>query len=103
MNDPIITPELVALAGINIPDDHIEAFLGHANEQLEERIGSTVVELLDDDQLATLLELQESASEETIHEWIRENVREFDQVVKDEIAILLGDIADNKDAINTVS
>jgi (p)ppGpp synthase/HD superfamily hydrolase len=103
MNDPIITPELVALAGINIPDEQIEAFLDYTNEQLEERIGSAVVELLDDNQLQTLLQLQESASEETIHEWIRENVREFDQVVQDEISILLADIADDKDVINAAS
>ena len=101
MNDPIITPELIALAGIDIPDEQIETFLEYANEQLDERVGETITELLDDDQLAALVHLQESSTDEAVGAWIRTNVANLDQIIQDEVDILLGEIAEQKDAINS--
>lgn len=101
MYDFVITPKLIELAGIDIPDNQLEAFIDHANEQLDERVGEAIAQLLDEEQLTTILELQESGKEEAVITWLSENVSDLEQIVQDEFAILLGDIAEERDAINS--
>ncbi len=101
MNDqPLITRELLDEFGISLEGQDEATFLQHLNDTLEERIGAEITESLDDDQLKALLDLQENGTDEEVGAWIQQNVPELQQITQDEIDILLGEVAENSDAIN---
>ena len=101
MNQQIITKQLLRDAGIELQDGEIDALLAHLNTTLEERVGAEITEALDDDQLAELAELQEESTSEEVAAWLEKNVPELQQITQDEIDILLGELAENTDGINT--
>ena len=95
---PIITKQLLDAAGVVVKAEDEQALIDHLNEVLEDRVGAEVVESLDDDQLDELATLQESDDQAAIQAWMQKNVPEMEDIVKDEIDILLGEVA--KDADN---
>jgi hypothetical protein len=56
--------------------------------------------MLDDDRLQELLDLQETADDAAVGDWLAKNVPELPQIAQDEINILLGEVADNASTIN---
>lgn len=99
-NQPIITRELLDEFGISLEGQDEASFLQHLNDTLEERVGAEVTDSLDDDQLKVLLDLQDNGTDEAVGAWIQQNVPELQQITQDEIDILLGEVAENSDAIN---
>jgi hypothetical protein len=98
--DQYITKESLDAFGISLGDQDEESLLDHLNETLQERIGTEVAAMLDDDKLKELLTLQESEDDVAVGDWLVRNVPELPQIVQDEIDILLGEIADNTSTIN---
>lgn len=98
---PFITRELLEQSGINLTGQDVDALLEHLNETLEERVGAEVVASLDDEKLKELSDLQESGTDDRLVEWMTTNVPELSDITKDEIDILLGELAENADDINT--
>ncbi len=96
----IVTKAQLNSIGISLPDNQMQALIQHVEETINKRISEEVVESLSDDQLKELVELQTgSASAEEIDEWIREHVPEYDQIIEDNVAIVLGELVENSDAI----
>jgi hypothetical protein len=100
MDDQIITKELLEEFGVELDGKDVESLLTHLNTALDERVGTEVTESLSDEKLEELLSLQETDSDEQVGEWINENVPDLQQITQDEIDILLGELAENSDAIN---
>lgn len=100
MNTQYITKETILSLGVDLGNQNIETLLTHLNETLEERIGIEVTDALDDSKLQELVKLQENSSDEEISEWLEKNIPELKQIVQEEIDILIGEIAENSDAIN---
>jgi hypothetical protein len=101
MNQDYITEETLQDFGVAIGDQDMESLLDHLNETLQERIGTEVAALLDETRLDQLLSLQESgADDKQIGAWLQQNVPELKEIVQDEIDILMGELAENTDAIN---
>lgn len=100
MNEQFITESTLDTLGIDLGGQDKEALLAHLNDTLQERVGTEITESLDDEQLATLLDLQENATDEALGAWLEQNVPDFQQMVQDEIDILLGELAENSDGIN---
>ena len=101
--DQIITRDTLEQAGIELNGTDVDALLTHLNEQLEERVGAEVVASLSDDKLKELSELQESGSDEQLIEWMSEHVPELGEITKDEIDILIGELAENADGLNAAA
>jgi hypothetical protein len=101
--DNYITEDTLREVGINLDGKDVAALLAHLNETLEERVGTEITDALDDDKLQTLLDLQETASDEEVGSWMKANVPDFEDIVQDEIDILLGELAENADGINTTA
>ena len=99
----IITKELLDEFGVELNGQDEQAFLAHLNETLTERVGSEITESLDDAQLEELLKLQENGSDEQVGEWLNKNVPELEQITQDEIDILLGELAENTDEVNSAA
>lgn len=100
MNQQFITLEVLGEFGINLDGKDVNALLAHLNDTLAERIGAEITDSLDDDKLTELLDLQKSASEETVSKWLEENVPELEEIVEDEKDILLGELAENADELS---
>lgn len=100
--DQYITRESLDAFGIKLGDQDEESLLEHLNETLQERIGTEVAAMLDDNKLQELLTLQESSDDSSIGDWLQLNVPELPQIVQDEIDILLGEIADSTSTLNQI-
>ena len=98
---PFITKKLLLSVGINLDANEEENLLVHLNETLEERVGIEITDSLDDNQLEELAKLQESGDDEATQAWMTTNVPDLHEIIKDEIDILLGEIADNTDNLNS--
>lgn len=98
-----ITKNTFDTLNITLPEDGAESLLTHLNEELEKRVGAEVTNALDEPQLQAFIRLQATASDQELHQWLRTNVADFDQIISDEIAILLGELAENVDTINRVA
>jgi len=97
-----ITEENLKNLGIDLEGKDVASLITHLNDTLEERVGAEITDTLNDEQLKTLVDMQENADEEEVGKWLQENVPEFEQIVQDEIDILLGELAENTDGINSV-
>jgi len=98
-----ITEDTLKKLNISLKDQDVESLLAHLNEELEERVGAEITDTLDDTQLQALVQLQEKASEAEVGEWLKTNVPDFEQIISDETDILLGELAENVDGINSVA
>lgn len=94
--EPVITPLLLASTGVDIPDDQITPLLDYMNDVLEQRIGQTVVDLLDDEQLQQLAELEETGPEEATQDWLASHIPDLADIIENEVEILLGETAQHQ-------
>ena len=96
----IVTKAQLNSIGINLPEDQMQALIQHVEDTINSQIGEEIVESLDDDQLKELIQMQDNdAPAEEIDAWIRARVPEYDEIIEDNVAIVLGELADNSDAI----
>lgn len=96
----IVTKAQLNSIGINLPEDQMQALIQHVEDTINSQIGEEIVESLDDDQLKELVQMQDNdAPAEEIDAWIRERIPEYDEIIEDNVAIVLGELANNSDAI----
>lgn len=88
-----IDQNLLVSLGIELGDATPE-FITHVGEQLNERIGAALIELLDDDEAKELTELSQSGSSEDVQKWLEANVEDYRDVIQDEFDILMGELAE---------
>lgn len=97
MNHQFITQATLEALDVDLTGEDVEALLDHLNETLQERISAIITESLDEDQLKTLLAMQESASDEDLGAWLEENVADMQQIVSTETDILMAEILEEDD------
>lgn len=96
----IVTKAQLNSIGINLPEDQMQTLIQHVEDTINSQIGEEIVESLDDDQLKELVQMQDNdAPAEEIDAWIRARVPEYDEIIEDNVAIVLGELANNSDAI----
>ena len=103
MNTQTITQNDIAQLVSNLPKDEVTTLVDHLNETLEERVGAEIAESLDDNQLAELLQVQDSNDAKAMEQWYTKNVTELEEIVADEKAILLGELAENANSISSAA
>lgn len=89
----------LASLGLNLPEAEAETFKAHFLETLEERVGLAIFDLLSDEEAEELLSLQDN--DEASSAWIKQHVPDFEDIVQDEFDILMGETAENAEAITT--
>lgn len=99
--DQYITEETLQSFDINLEGQDKETLLEHLNDTLQERVGTEITAMLDDNKLQELIETQKTATDEQMGAWLTQNVPELQQIVQDEINILMGELNENSDAINS--
>ncbi len=103
MDEQFITEDMLNELGIDLAGQDKTALLAHLNDTLQERIGVEITESLNDDQLKELLELQESGTDDSLSEWLEAHVPALPEIVSDHVAVLLGELAENADDVNTTA
>ena len=101
--DQHITKDTLESVGIAVKPEDEAALLEHLNTTLQERVGLEIIDSLNDEQLAALADIQENGDPQTVQQWLIDNVPELDEIKKDEIDILLGELAENTDGINAAA
>ena len=96
----IVTKAQLNSIGINLPEDQMQALIQHVEDTINSQIGEEIVESLDNEHLKELVQMQDNdVPAEEIDAWIRERIPEYDEIIEDNVAIVLGELANNSDAI----
>lgn len=92
-----ITQQMIDDMGITLPADQASSIIEHLNQTLAERIGAEIVASLDDKKVEELTEIQDQGDNARLQTWLQENIPELPDMIQDEVDILLGEIAEQKD------
>ncbi len=84
--------------GVELNEQTFDALSEHYEQTLNERVMAEIVDGLDQDQLQALHSL-EGGEADPLSAWLVANVPQLDEIIEDEVAILLGEIAENGDQI----
>lgn len=92
----LINREFIRSLGIVMTDEHLDVLSEHFETTLNERVTNEIVAELDDEQLKQLTKMRD-APEERLQQWLSQSVPSLKEIIEDETAILLGEIAENSD------
>ena len=95
----ILNKELLQELGIQLDDGEYGLLSDHFDTTLHQRVIDEVVEQLSPEQAHELAGMQ-SAGDDELLAWLQTSVPEFSDIVSDEVDILLGELAENSEAIN---
>jgi hypothetical protein len=93
----VITRQLLADIGISLDDAAYVQFTEQYEAELDNRIVNEIVDELDTEQLRELTRFKDSGDDAGLQRWLIENVPDLDKIVEEEMAILLGEIAENSE------
>ena len=88
----LLNKEFLSRVGVEIDDVTYDLLSDHYEHTLNERVMTEVVNYLDEVKLIELNEIK-NADDETIRNWLMTNVPELDEIIEEEVAVLLGEIA----------
>ena len=91
----VITRQLLADIGISLDDAAYVQVTEQYEAELDNRIVNEIVDELDTEQLRELTRFKDSGDDAGLQRWLVENVPDLDKIVEEEMAILLGEIAEN--------
>lgn len=94
-----ITAADLTTMGINLTDEKMTSLLDHLNQELNERVGTALLQELDDEQIDEYNEFIKTASEDQVGEWLSSKIPEFTQIIQDEIDVMLGDVAEKAEKL----
>lgn len=94
----LLTRDFLTDLGIQLDDANYQALAEHFETTLHERVIAEIVEELTPEQAEELANLK-GGDEATVQQWLTENVADLPEIVADEVDILLGEIAENSEAI----
>jgi hypothetical protein len=97
---PLLDKKLLNELGIELNEHDYELLEEHFDTTLRDRVIGEIVQEISPDQAQQLASMQ-GVDDEKLLEWLRANVTNFNEIVSDEVDILLGEIADNSEAINS--
>lgn len=95
----LITTDTLHELGIHKSDAEEAELVEHFTTTLNERVGTTIIEALDDEQATELMELTAKDDKAEINEWLQLNVPEYGEIVRAEYDILMGELADGADKL----
>lgn len=80
--------------GVILDDEAYASFSEHYEDHLRERVVDEITSELNEAQLAELHAFEKKSDEE-LQAWLKTNVPQLKEIIEDEVAILLGDIAED--------
>lgn len=95
----VITKQLLDDLGVTMSDQNREILSEHFETTLDNRVVNEIAEELDDDQLDQLNAMREQGTDEELAAWLKQNVTDLKEIIDDETAILLGELAEGSDQL----
>lgn len=100
----ILSQKILQDLGINLDDASLALLADHFETTLQNRVIEEIINELTVEQAEELAQLQtKTTSDEELYNWLVLNVPQLAEIVSDEVDILLGELAENTDAINGVA
>lgn len=90
---PVITKDLLEQIDVNISAESVAKLSEHFEATLDERVMSSVIAELSDEQIERL-DVIKTGPDEQLMAWLSDNVPELKSIIEDETAILLGELAE---------
>ncbi|OYX37121.1 hypothetical protein B7Z00_03850 [Candidatus Saccharibacteria bacterium 32-50-10] len=94
----ILSKQLIQDLGIELSEQDYASLSEHFETTLQERVINEITMELSPEQAQELATMQ-SASDEDLLAWLQANVPDLAEIVSDEVDILLGELAENSEAI----
>lgn len=94
----LLSRDFLESIGIDLDEQTYDSLSQHYEDTLNERVVSEIVEDLESDQLIELTALKDGENDD-LQEWLVANVPHLDEIIEDEIAILMGEIAESSHSI----
>lgn len=85
--------------GINLSGAELEKFQQHFSDTLDERVGLAIFDQLSDTEAEELIALQDSSDGTKINTWIKAHVPDYEEIVRTEYDLLVGEVAEQSEAI----
>lgn len=82
------------LIDLDIKEEKIDAIVAELNDKVEQLIGDEIIESLTEADVQTLVDLQETASDEELSKWIIEHVPDYQAIIQNNIDIVIGEFAE---------
>lgn len=95
---PLVTRQLMNDLGVAISDDELASLSEHIESTLDTRVTDEIVAELSNDEVRELNDLAD-ATDEVRMEWLRVHMPELREIIEDETAILLGELAEHSDRL----
>lgn len=95
---PLLSHELLEQIGVTMSPDDMDLLSTHFETTLDERVTNEVIAELSDEQVDALAQLREG-SDAQLSEWLKQNVPDLKEIIEDETAILLGELAEHSDSL----
>ena len=94
----ILSKQLIQDLGIELSEQDYASLSEHFETTLQERVINEITMELSPEQAQELATMQ-STSDEDLLAWLQANVPDLAEIVSDEVDILLGELAENSEAI----
>lgn len=94
----ILSKQILEQLGIQLSDDDYASLAEHFETTLNERVFDEIALELTPEQAEQLAAMQQSSDEEVLA-WLQANVPALSEIVADEVDILLGELAENSEAL----
>lgn len=98
--DGVLNRQFLADIGVRLDEQTYQALADHYEQTLNDRVLEEITLELDEEQLKQLEILKDAARDE-LTTWLVANVPQLGDIIEDEIAILMSDIAENSDQITS--
>lgn len=99
MNTNHIKPSDLRNIGVELDDAALEKLASELSDEVDEGIGTEIVTALTPEDAQALADMQESATDEQLGDWIAERVPDLQDIIEDHRNIVLGDFAENSDLV----
>lgn len=96
--DGVLNRQFLADIGVRLDERTYQVLADHYEQTLNDRVLEEITLELDEQQLKQLETLKDAAPEE-LAAWLAANVPQLGEIIEDEIAILMGEIAEDSDKI----
>jgi hypothetical protein len=95
---PILTQQFLQTLGITLDEQTYASFAEHFETTLGDRVIDSIIDNLGDDQVEQLAAMRDQGDDE-LQAWLQANVPDLKEIVEDEVAILIGELAENSEQI----
>lgn len=94
----LLTKEFLSSVGVELQADSYQSLSEHFETTLQDRVINEIIAQLTPEQAEQLAHMVQ-ANDDTIHNWLTQNVPDLADIVSDEVDILLGEVAEASENI----